>query len=90
MQEFSRDWLASEHQRLHHVERWPDSPRKHAVLGAIQSTLNSLSRRPASEAEAFACFICQGNNTKLVVLEALPSSCEPRLFLTEAEWQRTG
>ena len=91
MQEFNRDWVASEHQRLHDVERWPDSPRKQASLGAIQSTLDSLSRHPGAAAEAFACFTCQSKNTNLVVLEAPPSDGEPRLFLTDlAEWQRTG
>jgi hypothetical protein len=91
MPEINRDWLASEHQRLHNVERWPDSPRKQAVLGAIQSTLSSLSRHPATEPGIFNCFICQSKNTKLVVLEAPQSGHEPRLLLTDvAEWQRTG
>jgi hypothetical protein len=91
MAEINRDWLASEHHRLHHVERWPDSPRKQAVLGAIQSTLSSLLRHPATEPGIFNCFICQSKNAKLVVLDASASSHEPRLFLTDvAEWQRTG
>lgn len=86
MQEFNRDWLASEHQRLHNVERWPDSPRKQAILGAIQSTLKSLSRHPATESGTFGCFTCQSKIAKLVVLEA-----PARLFLTDvAEWERTG
>jgi hypothetical protein len=89
MQESNREWLASEHQRLHNVERWPDTPRKHAVLGAIQSTLDSLSRHPGTE-QAFACFICQSRNTKVIVLE--PQLCrEPApIVAARAEWQKTG
>ena len=46
MQAFNTEWLAYEHQRLHKVEQWLDSPRKQALLGAIRSTLARLSRHP--------------------------------------------
>lgn len=69
MQEFNTEWLAGEHQRLHNVEQWPDSPRKQAVLGAIQSTLDSLSRHPGTARGKFSCFLCQSTKTKLIVLE---------------------
>ncbi len=90
MQDFNNDWLASEHQRLHNVELWPDSPRKQAVLGAIQSTLESLSRHPGAAQGNFNCFLCESRNTKLIVLEPRENR-EPAPFLEQStEWEKTG
>jgi len=36
------EWIMGEHHRLNIVERWPDGPRKEAVLAAIRSTLDRL------------------------------------------------
>ena len=64
MQKISAAWLASEHHRLHHVEHWPDSPRKQAVIEAIRSSLDSLSRYPRTAEENFICFLCEARKTK--------------------------
>lgn len=94
MQEFNTEWLASEHQRLHDVEQWPDSPRKQAVLGAIQSTLDSIARHPGTAQGTFTCFVCQSRKTKLIVLEPQVEPrtyCEPAPILAgSTEWKRTG
>ncbi len=59
MQDFNcSEQLASEHHRLHTVDEWPDGPRKKAALDAIYSTLESLSRHPASSDVTFACIFC--------------------------------
>jgi hypothetical protein len=89
MQAFNTEWLASEHQRLHNVEQWADSPRKQAVLGAIQSTLDSLSRHPGSAQERFSCFLCESRKAKLKVLELRPSRELP-ILTGLTEWQKTG
>jgi hypothetical protein len=84
MQEFNNQWLASEHHRLHNIEQWPDSPRKQAVLDAIQSALNSISHRPGALQEGFSCFLCESRKTKLKVLEH-------RAYRESAtEWKKTG
>ena len=73
MQKFSAAWLATEHHRLHHVEQWPDSPRKQAVLAAIQSTLDSLARYARTAHENFICVLCETRKTKAKVLEMPPN-----------------
>jgi hypothetical protein len=90
MQDFNKDWLASEHQRLHNVELWPDSPRKQAAIGAIQSTLESLSRHPGAAEANFTCFLCESRKTKLIVLEPREYR-EPAPILDHStEWEKTG
>jgi len=90
MQQFSAAWLAAEHHRLHHVEQWPDSPRKQAVIGAIRSKLDSLARYPRTPQERFSCFLCDARTTKLKVLEIRPTR-EPEPILTGSiELERTG
>jgi hypothetical protein len=90
MQEFNNEWLASEHQRLHSVEQWPDSPRKQAVLDAIQSTLDSLSRHPGAAQGKFSCFLCESRKTKLIVLEPLAYREPLPISAGSTEWERTG
>jgi hypothetical protein len=53
-----RQWIAMEHYRLHSIERWPESPYKKAVLGAIHSTLDSLRTTSAVSPEKPECAIC--------------------------------
>jgi len=74
MNEINTAWLAFEHERLHDVEQWPDSPRKRAVLAAIESTLPSLSLHPGIDAK-FSCLICGSRKRNLKLME-LPESRE--------------
>jgi hypothetical protein len=67
MREFNTGWLASEHNRLHNIELWPDSPRKQIALIAIQSSLVSLSRHSGTEHGKFICFLCQSQGANLRV-----------------------
>ena len=90
MQAFNTGWLASEHQRLHNAEQWPDSPRKQAVLGAVQSTLDSLSRHPGTAQGKFSCFLCESRNTKLKVLEVRANREAVTILTSSSEWKRTG
>jgi hypothetical protein len=69
MSEFTTAWLAAEHNRLQHIELWPDSPRKLVVLSAVQSTLDSLSRHSGTEQEKFIRFLCQSKSPNLTVIE---------------------
>jgi hypothetical protein len=90
MHEFNTAWLAAEHQRLHNVEEWPDNPRKEAILFAIQSTLNSLSRHPGTAHGNFSCFLCESRMTKLIVLEQRAYREPVPISTGSAEWERTG
>jgi hypothetical protein len=90
MQKFSAAWLASEHHRLHHVEQWPDSPRKRAVIGAIQSSLDSLARNPRTAQENFSCFICEARKTKSKVLEMRPTRESVPILTGSPELERAG
>jgi hypothetical protein len=90
MQEFNIAWLAAEHQRLHNVEQWPDNPRKQAILGAIQSTLDSLSRHPGTAQGKFSCFLCESRMTKLIVLEPRAYREPVPISTDSTEWKRTG
>ena len=69
MREFNTAWLASEHNRLHNIELWPDSPRKQIALSAVQSSLDSLSRHSATEQGKFICFLCQRTSANLRAME---------------------
>jgi hypothetical protein len=68
MREFNTAWLASEHNRLHNIELWPDSPRKQIALSAVQSSLDSLSRH-AGTTQNFTCFLCESKRRNLRVME---------------------
>jgi hypothetical protein len=52
------EWFATEHYRLHRVEEWPDSPRKEAALGAIRSSLASLTRNLPPAINPPSCDVC--------------------------------
>jgi hypothetical protein len=89
MNEINTAWLEFEHERLHDVEQWPDSPRKQAVLAAIASTLRSLSHHPGIDAK-FSCLVCGSRMHNLRVLD-LPESREPVPISTAwAELEKTG
>ena len=90
MQKFSAAWLASEHHRLHHAEQWPDSARKKAVIGAIQSTLDSLSRYPHTAQENFICFLCETRKTNPKVLKMRPNRQAVPILIGSTELERTG
>jgi hypothetical protein len=77
MREFNTGWLASEHNRLHNIELWPDSPRKQIALIAIQSSLVSLSRHSGTEHGKFICFLCQSKSANLRVMETRGASRTP-------------
>jgi len=65
MQDINRsEWFATEHNRLHSVEQWPEGARKDAALSAIRSTLESLSRHPGIPPATFNCILCQNRLNK--------------------------
>jgi hypothetical protein len=70
-------WLRTEHDRLHIVEQWPDSPHKLAVLTAIRSSLASLIRKVPS-AVSLECEICLNRHPShgVVAFRALASATE--------------
>ena len=55
-----REWINSEHHRLHIVEKWPVSLYKDAVMVAIQSSLARLSQGVQIPP---VCAICMSKNS---------------------------
>ena len=56
-----RQWVKTEHYRLHCAEGWPDSPHKEAVLAAARSVLERLEAATIEPFESrFAWFVLQG------------------------------
>ncbi len=53
-------WLEMEHNRLHCVRQWPDSPYKQATLAAILHQLKYLENHPQRNAIAYECPVCKG------------------------------
>ena len=90
MQKFNAEWIAFEHHRLHHVEQWPDSPRKQAVIEAIRSSLDSLAHNPRTAQENFSCFICEAGKTKPKVLEMRPNREAVPISTGSTELERAG
>jgi hypothetical protein len=70
-------WLRTEHDRLHIVEQWPDSPHKLAVLTAIRSSLASLIAK-APSAVCLECETClnQHSSQAAAKLRVLTSAIE--------------
>lgn len=62
-----RQWLWFEHQRLHEVEAWPDSPRKHATCAAIQSTLATMQHQHP-DFEQPECDICFARRATVLLM----------------------
>jgi hypothetical protein len=57
-------WIATEHYRLHLVERWPNSPHKDATLAAIYSALASLEQDSRSASQE--CIVCRARRAAVV------------------------
>ena len=62
-------WLAAEHYRLHVIEKWPNGPRKEALLSAVRSTLESLLRTAGADGSTFRCSICAAEKQRVAVLK---------------------
>lgn len=91
MQEFnSNEKFAAEHHRLHSVEQWPDGRRKEAVVKAIESTLDSLSRHPAVSQGNFCCIVCQNRKANLTVLVPRENSRVRASVDSIEPWELTG
>jgi hypothetical protein len=63
------EWLATEHYRLHVIEKWPNGPRKEAVLASARSALESLLRTTPLSASAFRCAICADKQQSATLIE---------------------
>ena len=63
------EWLATEHYRLHVIERWPNGPSKNAGLAAARSSLEGLLRAMPSNESTFTCAICGGKRERATVIE---------------------
>ena len=72
-------WLKTEHDRLHIVEMWPDSPQKEAALTAIRSKLASLSHSAPAHATSLVCEACLNGarNRGTLTLRMHPQLREP-------------
>ena len=53
-----RQWVRTEHHRLHCAEGWPDSPYKEAVLAATRSALKRLEMAAFEPFDSLACMVC--------------------------------
>jgi len=64
-----RQWVKTEHYRLHCVEGWPDSPYKEAVLAASRSVLQSLEA-DIEPLDSLVCMVCAArrNQTRNVLM----------------------
>ena len=60
--------LAMEHNRLHRVEDWPDSPLKEAVLAGIRSKIASLMRNVRDDLTQPICEVCLSHTSGLIKL----------------------
>ena len=63
------EWLATEHHRMHLIEKWPDGPLKEASLAAARSALAGLESTAPAEASAFSCEICAARRGSASVVE---------------------
>lgn len=52
-----RQWVKTEHYRLHSAEDWPDSPYKEAVLAAARSALQRLESAAIGPFDS-GCVVC--------------------------------
>jgi hypothetical protein len=67
-----RQWIKLEHSRLHHVEEWPESANKDAVLTAVRATLKRLEQ---ANGAAIPCTVCVSRRANSNLLEF---PCPPR------------
>ena len=63
-----RQFLRVEHNRLHCVEQWPDSPYKEAVLATVHSSLERLEAAAIEPFERPACTICSARRPQAPVI----------------------
>ena len=62
-------WLTTEHNRLHTVEAWPDSPLKEAAIAAVRSTLAGLMRTAPRDLILPHCEVCMNRKPALGLLK---------------------
>ena len=67
-----RQWVKTEHHRLHCVEGWPDSPYKEAVLAAIRSALERLETA-FEPFDSPACMVCATRRNQAGKVFVFPS-----------------
>lgn len=68
----NKQWLAMEHYRMHVIEQWPDSPRKHAALAAARSAIASLQDADPTLA-AEVCLVCAGRQHPTATVVEFPA-----------------
>lgn len=68
-----RQWVKTEHYRLHCVEGWPDSPYKEAVLAASRSVLERLEVAAIEPLDSLVCMVCAARRNQASKLLMFPS-----------------
>jgi len=65
-----RQWVKTEHHRLHCAESWPDSPYREAVLAATRSVLERLEAAAIEPSDSAVCMVCatRRNQTRKVLM----------------------
>ena len=63
-----RQWIKTQHYRLHCVEGWADSPYKEAVLASIHSALNGRKAEGLEPFEPMQCMVCAARRKESTVL----------------------
>ena len=66
-------WLKTEHDRLHIVEQWPESPHKQAALEAIWSKIASLTLALSDDCH-LQCEVCLSRQTVGIVRFPVPGT----------------
>jgi len=68
-----RQWVKTEHHRLHCAEGWPDSPYKEAVLAATRSVLDRLETAAIEPFDSLACMVCATRTSQARAVLMFPS-----------------
>ena len=76
----NNQWIATEHDRLHAVEEWPDSPLKDAVLAGIRSKIASLLRTVRGDMQLPVCEVCLNRTSGLIKFPAEPLRKVPAIL----------
>jgi len=72
-----RQWVKTEHYRLHCAEGWPDSPHKEAVIAATRSALQSLKTPAIDPFDSMICMVCdarRNQQSKVVMFPSRPKA----------------
>jgi len=72
-----RQWVKTEHYRLHCAEGWPDSPYKEAVLAAARSVLERLEVAAIEPFESPICMVCatrRNQNRNVLMFRSMPKA----------------